>query len=147
MEVRTPQGVKAKWITIELRKVETLTGGGVANTFYDSVPGPIKLWEASQDSDYELLRSVRITNGSCFYSHNRQVRVLQKDFAFTIRIPESIPPTLNLDDRGGELASTINFDCKLSALPCSWYQVRVGWQHMRQRLKVRTFVTLVGKRR
>ncbi|KAL4266005.1 Arrestin C-terminal-like domain-containing protein [Pleurotus pulmonarius] len=80
LEVRTPQGVKAKWITIELRKVETLTGGGVANTFYDPVPGPIKLWEASQDSDYELLRS--------------------KDFAFTIRIPESIPPTLNLDDRG-----------------------------------------------
>lgn len=68
--MRTPQGVKAKWITIELRKVETLPGGGVANTFYDPVPGPIKLWEASQDSDYELLRSVRIPNDSGFYRYD-----------------------------------------------------------------------------
>lgn len=58
IEVRVPpQGVKAKWVRIELRKVETLPGGGPANTFYDFVgPSPVSLWSTSDE--YSLLRSV-----------------------------------------------------------------------------------------
>ena len=50
-------GVKAKWVRIELRKVETLPGGGEANTYYDFVgPSPVNLWSTSDE--YSLLRSV-----------------------------------------------------------------------------------------
>ena len=38
IEVRVgPTGVKAKWVRVELRKIETLPGGGLANTFFDFV--------------------------------------------------------------------------------------------------------------
>lgn len=63
IEVRVPAatGVKAKWVRIELRKVETLPGGGEANTYYDFVgPSPVNLWSTSDE--YSLLRSV----SSCF---------------------------------------------------------------------------------
>ncbi|KAJ7734953.1 hypothetical protein DFH07DRAFT_117678 [Mycena maculata] len=81
IEVRVgPQGAKAKWVRIELRKVETLPGGGVVNTFHDFVgPSPVNLWSASEE--YSLLRS--------------------QDFPFSIRIPESIPPSIDLQNRAG----------------------------------------------
>ncbi|KAF8055857.1 hypothetical protein FPV67DRAFT_1567047 [Lyophyllum atratum] len=81
IEVRAgPQGVKAKWVRIELRKVETLPGGGMSNTFYDYVgPSPVNLWTSSDE--YGLLRT--------------------QDFPFSIRIPESIPPSIALDNRAG----------------------------------------------
>ncbi|KAJ7135025.1 hypothetical protein C8R43DRAFT_1204471 [Mycena crocata] len=81
IEVRVgPQGAKAKWVRIELRKVETLPGGGVVNTFHDFVgPSPVNLWSASEE--YGLLRS--------------------QDFPFSIRIPESIPPSIDLQNRAG----------------------------------------------
>ncbi|KAJ7046549.1 hypothetical protein C8F04DRAFT_1060888 [Mycena alexandri] len=81
IEVRVgPQGAKAKWVRIELRKVETLPGGGVVNTFHDFVgPSPVNLWSASEE--YGLLRS--------------------QDFPFSIRIPESIPPSIDLTHRAG----------------------------------------------
>ncbi|KAF9473857.1 hypothetical protein BDN70DRAFT_885453 [Pholiota conissans] len=81
IEVRVPQqGVKVKWVRIELRKVETLPGGGPSNTFYDFVgPSPVNLWSTSDE--YSLLRS--------------------QDFPFSIRIPESIPPTIALDNKAG----------------------------------------------
>lgn len=90
VEVRIPsQGVKAKWVRIELRKVETLPGGGTANTFHDSVePSPVNLW--TSPDEYTVLRS--------------------QDFPFSIRIPESIPPTVSLDNRAGigyELVASI----------------------------------------
>lgn len=51
------QGVKAKWVRIELRKVETLPEGGPANTFYDFVgPSPVNLWSTSDE--YSVLRTV-----------------------------------------------------------------------------------------
>ncbi|KAG5640819.1 hypothetical protein DXG03_006935 [Asterophora parasitica] len=81
IEVRVgSQGVKAKWVRIELRKVETLPGGGSSNTFYDFVgPSPVNLWNSSDE--YSLLRT--------------------QDFPFSIRIPESIPPSLALENRAG----------------------------------------------
>ncbi|KAF9268052.1 hypothetical protein L218DRAFT_954446 [Marasmius fiardii PR-910] len=81
IEVRTgPQGVKAKWVRVELRKVETLPGGGIPNTFYDFVgPSPVTLWTASDE--YGLLRS--------------------QDIPFQIRIPESVPPSIALESGAG----------------------------------------------
>ncbi|KAI0822774.1 hypothetical protein BC628DRAFT_1387606 [Trametes gibbosa] len=82
IEVRVgPQGVKAKWVRIELRKIETLPGGGVANTFFDFVgQSPINLWQSPNDEYHTLT-----TN----------------DFPFFIRIPESIPPTISLEKGAG----------------------------------------------
>lgn len=61
VEVRVgPQGVKAEWVRIELRKVETLPGGGQTNIFYDFVgPSPVNLWTASEETG-PLLRTVRV---------------------------------------------------------------------------------------
>ncbi|KAF9076725.1 hypothetical protein BDP27DRAFT_1413877 [Rhodocollybia butyracea] len=74
------QGVKAKWVRVELRKVETLPNGGVQNTFYDFVgPSPVTLWTASDE--YGVLNS--------------------QDFPFQIRIPESVPPSIALENRAG----------------------------------------------
>jgi hypothetical protein len=58
VEIRAaPQGVKAKWVRIELRKVETLPGGGSGNTFYDFVgPSPVNLWTSSDE--YSMLQTV-----------------------------------------------------------------------------------------
>ncbi|KAI0333628.1 hypothetical protein GY45DRAFT_1244637, partial [Cubamyces sp. BRFM 1775] len=82
IEVRVgPQGVKAKWVRIELRKIETLPGGGVANTFFDFVgQSPINLWQSPND-EYSTLHA--------------------NDFPFFIRIPESIPPTISLEKGAG----------------------------------------------
>ncbi|OBZ65681.1 hypothetical protein A0H81_14312 [Grifola frondosa] len=81
IEVRVgPQGVKAKWVRIELRKIETLPGGGLANTFFDFVgQSPINLWQSSEE--YATLHT--------------------QDFPFFIRIPESIPPTIALEKGAG----------------------------------------------
>ncbi|PPQ99223.1 hypothetical protein CVT24_009242 [Panaeolus cyanescens] len=81
IEVRVPpQGVKAKWVRIELRKVETLPGGGPNDRFEDYVgPSPVNLWSTSDE--YSLLKT--------------------QDFPFSIRIPESIPPSIALDNRAG----------------------------------------------
>jgi hypothetical protein len=52
-----------KWVRIELRKVETLPGGGAANTFYDFVgPSPVNLW--SSPDEYSLVRSVSPSSSS-----------------------------------------------------------------------------------
>ena len=51
-----PQGVKAKYVKVELRKIETLPGGA-QNSFYDFVgQSPINLWQSSEE--YSLLQSV-----------------------------------------------------------------------------------------
>ncbi|KAK7470570.1 hypothetical protein VKT23_001994 [Stygiomarasmius scandens] len=83
VEVRTgPQGVKAKWVRIELRKIETLPGASPSNTFSDFVgPSPITLWTASVGEEYAILRP--------------------QDFQFAIRIPESVPPSIALEQRAG----------------------------------------------
>lgn len=53
-----PQGCKAKWVRIELKKVETLPGGGATNTFSDFVgPSPVNLWQSGEE--YSMLPTVR----------------------------------------------------------------------------------------
>ncbi|EKM55270.1 uncharacterized protein PHACADRAFT_208784 [Phanerochaete carnosa HHB-10118-sp] len=94
IEVRVgPGGVKAKWVRIELRKVETLPGGGLASTYFDFVgQSPINLWQASEE--YSLLSTI----------------LSQQDFPFSIRIPESIPPSIALEKAAGikyELIATV----------------------------------------
>ena len=43
---------------VELKKIETLPGGGQANSYFDHVgPSPISLWQSSED--YSVLQSVR----------------------------------------------------------------------------------------
>ncbi|KIY70533.1 hypothetical protein CYLTODRAFT_408767 [Cylindrobasidium torrendii FP15055 ss-10] len=81
VEVRatSPAGVRSKWLRVELRKVETIPGSG-SNTFYDYVgPSPVDIWRA--EDEWDLLSA--------------------RDIPFEIRIPESIPPTLQLDDNVG----------------------------------------------
>ncbi|KAK7693938.1 hypothetical protein QCA50_003512 [Cerrena zonata] len=82
-------GIKAKWVRVELRKVETLPGGGLMNTFFDFVgQSPISVWQSNEE--YNELTSM--------------------DFPFYIRIPESIPPSIALEKGAGvkyELIATI----------------------------------------
>ncbi|KAJ7580967.1 hypothetical protein C8J56DRAFT_272164 [Mycena floridula] len=83
LELHTgPNPIQAKWVRIELRKIETLPNGGLSvNTFHDHVgPSPVYLW-SKQFQEWSLLSSM--------------------DFLFSIRIPESIPPSIALDDRAG----------------------------------------------
>ncbi|KAF8552577.1 hypothetical protein OG21DRAFT_1486082 [Imleria badia] len=90
VEVRVgPAGAKAKWVRVELKKIETLPGGGQANSYFDHVgPSPIPLWQSSED--YSVLQS--------------------QDLPFLIRIPESIPPSIALERGAGiryELVATV----------------------------------------
>ncbi|KAG1837047.1 hypothetical protein DFJ58DRAFT_734590 [Suillus subalutaceus] len=90
VEVRVgPQGAKAKWVRVELKKIETLPGGGQTNSYFDFVgSSPINLWQSSDE--YGLLQS--------------------QDLPFHIRIPESIPPSIALERGAGiryELVATV----------------------------------------
>src|ERR1700722_19487546 len=61
-------GVKAKWVRIELRKVETLPTGGPTNTFFDHVgSGPIVLWQSSEE--YAALTTVSSTSPVFIQNH------------------------------------------------------------------------------
>ncbi|KAJ2919891.1 hypothetical protein MD484_g614, partial [Candolleomyces efflorescens] len=77
VRVSPPTGIKAKWVRIELRKVEVLPPGGEANLYWDCIGTPVNLWQATEE--YGLLRT--------------------QDFPFSIRIPESIPPSVELEGR------------------------------------------------
>ncbi|KAJ7580857.1 hypothetical protein C8J56DRAFT_867136 [Mycena floridula] len=82
LEVRTPLPIKAKWVRIEFRKIETLPGGGPTNTFHDYVgPSPVGLWSKQEGEEWSLLSSL--------------------DYPFSIRIPESIPPSTALENGAG----------------------------------------------
>ncbi|QRV90142.1 arrestin [Ceratobasidium sp. AG-Ba] len=75
LEVRG--NVKAKWVRVELRKIEVLPGGGQNNTFSETIgERPITLW-ASQQEEFAELSS--------------------NDFPFHINIPEAVPPSIALE--------------------------------------------------
>ncbi|KAG8900983.1 hypothetical protein FRC01_009978, partial [Tulasnella sp. 417] len=81
--------VKARWVKIELRKLETLPGGGQSNTYIDFVgESPVTLWQAKNEWD----------------------EIRSQDLSFQIRVPESIPPSLALERSAGikyELVATM----------------------------------------
>ncbi|KAG8958851.1 hypothetical protein FRC03_008743 [Tulasnella sp. 419] len=81
VELRLGGGViKAKWVKVELRKVETLPGGGQANTYIDFIgESPLTVWHAKNEWD----------------------ELSTHDFPFQIRIPESIPPSIALERGAG----------------------------------------------
>ncbi|KIY46850.1 hypothetical protein FISHEDRAFT_46462, partial [Fistulina hepatica ATCC 64428] len=85
VEVRVPpQGVKAKWVRIELNKIESLprASPSPSNTFADFVgESPVTLWSNSGSDDYGILHSA--------------------DFPFEIRIPENLPPSMQLEGKAG----------------------------------------------
>ncbi|RXW13252.1 hypothetical protein EST38_g12601 [Candolleomyces aberdarensis] len=88
VRVSPPTGIKAKWVRIELRKVEVLPPGGESNLYWDCIGTPVNLWQATEE--YGLLRT--------------------QDFPFSIRIPESIPPSVELEGRasiGYELLASV----------------------------------------
>ncbi|KAG8901483.1 hypothetical protein FRB99_005287 [Tulasnella sp. 403] len=73
-------GIKAKWVKVELRKIETLPGGGAANTYPEFIgESPVALWQAKDE--WDELRA--------------------RDFPFQIRIPESVPPSIALERNAG----------------------------------------------
>ena len=96
-----PQGCKAKWVRIELKKVETLPGGGQGNTFSDFVgPSPVNLWQSNEE--YSMLPTVSSLRVNVILSRaDHHHTMLQQDFPFYIRIPESIPPSTVLEKGGG----------------------------------------------
>ncbi|CAE6448670.1 unnamed protein product [Rhizoctonia solani] len=69
--------VKAKWVRVELRKIEILPGGGQNNTFAETIgERPITLWTAGLDEFAELTSN---------------------DFPFHIAVPETLPPSIALE--------------------------------------------------
>ncbi|KAH7107702.1 hypothetical protein BKA62DRAFT_649965 [Auriculariales sp. MPI-PUGE-AT-0066] len=98
VEVRPTQQLKAKWLRIELRKVETLPAN--AGIFYDHVgQSPLTLWQSEGD-EFSILQAC--------------------DYPFNIRIPESIPPTLNLGKDAGiryELVASVCVKAKKGLFP------------------------------
>ncbi|VDC02458.1 unnamed protein product [Peniophora sp. CBMAI 1063] len=81
VEVRLgPAGAKAKYVRVELRKIETLPAPP-PNSFYSIVgsENPAVLWQASEE--WGVLQS--------------------QDIPFTIRIPEAIPLSLSLEKNAG----------------------------------------------
>ena len=67
IEVRLgPQGVKAKYVRVELRKIESIPGLP-PNSYYDFVgQSPVNLWRSSEE--YSMLQSVRPPHESSFLS-------------------------------------------------------------------------------
>ena len=57
-------------------------------------------------------------------------RVVQQDFPFFIRIPESLPPTIALE-KGGRFRPHIA-PHSVAYYGCSWYQVRVDCYGLHQ---------------
>ncbi|KAF8599560.1 hypothetical protein BDV93DRAFT_477289 [Ceratobasidium sp. AG-I] len=75
LEVRG--NVKAKWVRVELRKIEILPGGGQNSTFSETIgERPVTLWSSQQEEFAEL--------GS-------------KDFPFHISVPDAVPPSIALE--------------------------------------------------
>ncbi|KAF8337537.1 uncharacterized protein EI90DRAFT_2661920 [Cantharellus anzutake] len=94
VEVRVADShpIKAKWIRIELRKIEMLPGQG--NHFVETVGnGSFNIWSARDD--WEVLTT--------------------RDIQFSIRIPENVPPSTALQNGNGikyELVATICYKTK-----------------------------------
>ena len=59
MRVADSHPIKAKWVHVELRRIEILPGGGQANSFSDVVRGgSFNVWSAK--GEWEAITAVRI---------------------------------------------------------------------------------------
>lgn len=107
---------------------------GPSSTMSARVPstsGPGRMGNTESYAQYVPFFSPCVLSDSDFFV------VLQQDFPFYIRIPESLPPTIALE-KGGK------FHLKNSPHPAtyhyfSWYQVRVDCHRLHQGQKVRSF--------
>ena len=83
-----PQGVKAKYVRVELRKIETLPGGA-QNSFYDFVgQSPINLWQSSEE--YSMLHSVSPPLFPIYLllvPHNEYSKIYLSTFEYPSRFP------------------------------------------------------------
>lgn len=67
IEVRPDEQVtKARWVRVELLKIESLPGGGNQNTYSDHVgSSPVKIWAA--EGEWDVLGSVSATSRDAFF--------------------------------------------------------------------------------
>jgi hypothetical protein len=85
-----PQGVKAKYVRVELRKIETIPGVP-PNSYYDFVgQSPVNLWRSSEE--YSLLHSVRTIVTALFLSLSYfLLSLLSKTFLSIFGYPSPSP--------------------------------------------------------
>ncbi|PWZ01979.1 hypothetical protein BCV70DRAFT_235625 [Testicularia cyperi] len=88
VEVRLgTKGLKAAWLRIELRKLETLPGGESWGELIGR--GPIDVWTATKDEPHKP-------------ESERGWELLQTvDFPFQVTIPEGLPPSAKVDKQAG----------------------------------------------
>lgn len=88
VEVRLgTKGLKAAWLRIELRKLETLPGGESWGELIGR--GPIDVWSAQKDEAYKS-------------ESEKGWELLQTaDFPFQVTIPEGLPPSAKLEKNAG----------------------------------------------
>lgn len=88
VEVRLgTKGLKAAWLRIELRKLETLPGGESWGELIGR--GPIDVWSARKDEAYKS-------------EAEKGWELLQTaDFPFQVTIPEGLPPSAKLEKNAG----------------------------------------------
>ncbi|CBQ69579.1 conserved hypothetical protein [Sporisorium reilianum SRZ2] len=88
VEVRLgTKGLKAAWLRIELRKLETLPGGESWGELIGR--GPIDVWSARKDEAYKS-------------EGEKGWELLQTaDFPFQVAIPEGLPPSAKLEKNAG----------------------------------------------
>ncbi|KAJ9475727.1 Arrestin_C domain-containing protein [Pseudozyma hubeiensis] len=88
VEVRLgTKGLRAAWLRIELRKLETLPGGESWGELIGR--GPIDVWSAGKDDTYKS-------------DSEKGWELLQTaDFPFQVTIPEGLPPSAKLEKNAG----------------------------------------------
>jgi len=115
--LRLTSPLKAKWVKVELRKIETLPGGGQANTYIDMIgESPLTVWQAKGEWDELQTVSPNYNGGANSLIF---ISVLQHDFPFQIRIPETVPPSIALERGAGikyELVASVFVKGKKSVL-------------------------------
>lgn len=79
------KGLKASWLRIELRKLETTPSGENWGELIGK--GPIEVWKAEGNAETD--------------AEGRWDLIQTEDFPFKILIPEGLPPTARLDKQIG----------------------------------------------
>lgn len=105
------KGVRAKWLRIELRKIETVPGGESWGELIGT--GPTDVWIAGASSAGQSTDRERDGDGTVW-------EVLRThDFPFRLPIPEALPPSAKLDKQCGiayEIVSSLCIKTKRGLL-------------------------------